>query len=618
MRLAAPWGSPHLRGIALLGLFREVRAGVLTWLLVVSLTLSGLPVISAVLSRLLLSQARAHEDGSAIAWGGGAVVAALCVVLFVQQIASLVLDPLREHAARLIDGRFRRGVAKLALAPDEVAHLDDGWMAGRFVTASTDLQGTYTPGRASVTFLTVLCQSLGGLACATLIAATSPWLAVTSVAAFILRNRLQISISLTVNALWVRTAHLSTRHHYWSRFVASAHNAMEVRVFGLGPWIAGRYVSARLAQEEPLERARSRALPANAVPFVIGAAAMFFGLAGIVQLSRVGDPGVVAQDVSALLAVSALGGTAFVQGDIEYGWPAVEAAAQLRARLVVRPTPDAADKAARQGRDDASATAPTIRFEDVSFSYPNGGRPVLDALNLEVRPGEVLAIVGMNGAGKSTSLKLLARGYRPQRGQITADGVDIATIPADEWRRSLALVTQGFMRLDLSVRQNIEIGAPERIGDHAFFESVEAELGVSDLVAGLPHSWGTPLSRTRTGGRELSGGQWQRIALARAIFALRAGRSILMLDEPTAHLDAETELHTFRRLISLARGASVILISHRLSTVRLADRIAVLRDGGVSEIGSHDRLIANGLDYNELFNLQAQQFTGTPGTAAGE
>jgi ABC-type multidrug transport system fused ATPase/permease subunit len=240
-----------------------------------------------------------------------------------------------------------------------------------------------------------------------------------------------------------------------------------------------------------------------------------------------------------------------------------------------------------------------IRFRDLTFGYPGSTSPVLDRLNLTIPAGSSLAIVGQNGAGKTTLVKLLCRLYDPQTGAIEVDGVDVRALDLPSWRSRVAAVFQDFIRFELSLRANVApAGAPD--------ERVRAALaaaGATDLA-----ELDTILAGGYDGGTDLSGGQWQRVALARALCAVEGGAGVVVLDEPTAQLDVRGEAEIFGRVLAAARHGTTILISHRFSTVRQADRICVLEHGRVVELGTHDELMALSGRYRTMFELQAKRF----------
>jgi ABC-type multidrug transport system fused ATPase/permease subunit len=239
-----------------------------------------------------------------------------------------------------------------------------------------------------------------------------------------------------------------------------------------------------------------------------------------------------------------------------------------------------------------------IRFRAVTFAYP-GGRPVLDGFDLTIPAGSSLAIVGQNGAGKTTLAKLLCRLYDPQAGAIEIDGVDLRELPLESWRRRLAAVFQDFTRFERSLRSNVApAGAPDEVVRSAL--AAAGAAGLADLD--------TVLARGYEGGTDLSGGQWQRVALARALCAVELGAGLVLLDEPTAQLDVRGEAEIFNRILTATRHSTTILISHRFSTVRHADRISVLEGGRVIELGTHDELMAANGRYRTMFDLQARRF----------
>jgi ATP-binding cassette, subfamily B, bacterial len=249
----------------------------------------------------------------------------------------------------------------------------------------------------------------------------------------------------------------------------------------------------------------------------------------------------------------------------------------------------------------------TLRAEHVSFTYPDSNRPALDDVSLEIKRGEVVALVGENGSGKTTLAKIVAGLYRPDRGHVLWDDVDVGEVDRDELRASIAVIFQDFERYLLPARENVGMGRHERIDSLDDVVAAATRADANDFLEGLPEGYETMLGREFSGGYDLSIGQWQRVALARAFFR---DAPFVILDEPTAALDARAESRLFERLGELLEGRSVLLISHRFSSVRSADRIYVLEHGKVVEEGTHDELMEAGGHYAELFTLQARAYLG--------
>ena len=261
------------------------------------------------------------------------------------------------------------------------------------------------------------------------------------------------------------------------------------------------------------------------------------------------------------------------------------------------------------GRADG-LPAREIRFRDLSFAYPATSHiPVLDGFDLTVPAGTSLAIVGQNGAGKTTLAKLLCRLYDPQSGAIEVDGTDIRQLDIESWRSRMTAVFQDFIRFELPLRDNV---APDG-ADDAVVGRALADAGASGLA-----ELSTILAKGYQGGIDLSGGQWQRVALARALAAVSLGAGVVILDEPTAQLDVRGEAEIFDRILTATRHCTTVLISHRFSTVRHADRICVLEHGRVIELGTHHELMAKGGRYRTMFELQAQRFAAGLAAEEGE
>ena len=268
---------------------------------------------------------------------------------------------------------------------------------------------------------------------------------------------------------------------------------------------------------------------------------------------------------------------------------------RVRPRVASKPSALPAPRPIRSGFD----------FQDVTFVYPGGSRRVLDGLNFRIDPGERIALIGENGQGKTTIVKLLTRLYEPSAGRILLDGIDLREYSIEDLHREIGVIFQDFMRYELTAADNIAVGSIERRDDRTGIDAAARKSQAEPVIRRLPRGFEQILGRRFEGGVDLSGGEWQKVALARAY--LRDAQ-ILILDEPTASLDARSEFEVFQRFAELTQGKMALLISHRFSTVRMADRILVLEDGRIAEEGSHNRLIALGGRYAAMFEMQAAAY----------
>ena len=392
------------------------------------------------------------------------------------------------------------------------------------------------------------------------------------------------------------------RADYYRELALGAGSAKEMRVLGLHGWLAGRLGGewrSRLQQDWKQRRIGMVGSLAGAVLASLAGLVVYGVLAndaarGVITLGAL---------VVYLRSAQAIAGWGLSNADyaIEYG--AVAAPALRKLEAMTANQPQASAKVL-----PLDAPSHEIRFENVSFAY-GAGAPILQGLSLTIPAGASLAIVGLNGAGKTTLVKLLARLYDPTDGAITIDGVDLRDVDPAAWRERVAAIFQDFLRFGLSARDNVGFGGLRLAGDETALARAAEKAGVLDRLRALPKGWDTPLMRQFTDGADLSGGEWQRVALARALMAVEAGARLLILDEPTAALDVRAEAEIYDRFLELTRGLTTILISHRFSTVRRADRICVLEHGAVAELGSHAELMALGGKYAELFLLQSQRFT---------
>jgi ATP-binding cassette subfamily B protein len=243
-----------------------------------------------------------------------------------------------------------------------------------------------------------------------------------------------------------------------------------------------------------------------------------------------------------------------------------------------------------------------FEFRNVGFAYPGSTHMVVENINFRLEAQEKIALIGENGAGKTTLVKLLARLYDPTAGQILLDGVDLREYQVEDLRKEIGVIFQDYMRYEMLAKENIGFGKIEDLDDRDRIETAAQKSMAFQVIGKLPGGYNQMIGRRFDGGVDLSGGEWQKFALARAYMR---DAQLLILDEPTATLDARAEYEVFRRFAELTKGKMAVLISHRFSTVRMADRILVLQDGRIREQGTHGQLVALGGQYAELFELQA-------------
>lgn len=525
---------------------------------------------------------------------------------------SQTLHPLEDLIVSRLGRRMRirtyqRSIAA-TLRPATVTHLETPELLD-LVGAATVLSNN-GPGAAVRGLLGLVRQRLGVVGPFLLVAHFRLWAAVLLIAAELAFAREWSRIYRDLVAF--RVLHLpGLRRAVYLRTVAlSPQAAKETRTFGLDGWLTDRFRTAWLETMRQIWRARrgnfARVL-AYSTPVVAAFVLLYWNLG---QAAMDGSIDLGAATAYATGAMATLG-VAFGarSADLEEGATILRKTGELEE--VVRTDPRLLLPGDRPADDLPVAD---IGFEDVTFSYA-AGPPVLDHLDLVVPAGRSLAVVGDNGAGKTTLVKLLARLYDPTGGRILVGDVDLRGVDPSSWQRRVSAVFQDFVRYPLTVADNIAIGAPV---DRDALERAARRAGALQLIEALPAGFDTGLGREFDGGVELSGGEWQRIALARALYAAQVdGRHrILVLDEPTAHLDARAEAEFYDSFFDVTAGCTTVVISHRFSTVRRAQRIVVLEAGRIVESGAHDDLMARGGRYAAMFTLQASRFADA-GAAAG-
>jgi ABC-type multidrug transport system fused ATPase/permease subunit len=528
-------------------------------------------------------------------------------VVAVAFVLMQVLAPLHEAVGANLGSRLAAWLndrlVEACVRPPGLGHLEDARLTGDLTVARDfDLGMTGPPMHMNMDFIADgLVDLLGGLASAVLLFGYAWWAPFVLGGAWLLTHWF-----LRESAVWkdrntaeVREAHRHADYAY--RLAVDPPAAKELRLFGLAEWTLERFVERRRRLHDlqyEATRLREKPLLWSVLLVALANVGVFVSLALAAAAGRL-DLGRLVTFAQAAVGVSriAFGGLS---------WALDGAAAPVAAVLRLEPAMAAAGAlappSASPPRNAEGLPAREIRFRDVTFAYP-GGRPVLEGFDLTIPAGTSLAIVGQNGAGKTTLAKLLCRLYDPQQGAVEADGVDLRALDVDSWRSRLAAVFQDFIRFERPLRDNV---APSGAAPDDVVTKALEEAGASRLAA-----LDTPLARGYPGGTELSGGQWQRVALARALSAVRLGAGVVVLDEPTAQLDVRGEAEIFDRILASTRRSTTILISHRFSTVRHADRICVLEEGRVVELGTHDELMSKGGRYRTMFDLQARRFEAT-------
>jgi ATP-binding cassette subfamily B protein len=405
------------------------------------------------------------------------------------------------------------------------------------------------------------------------------------------------------------TSSFHRRRFFYRSLLTDDRAAKEVRLFGLGTFFRGRLLGALRGSQDVMVRLAKRTALIQSSLSLLGAAVA--AVATVVVAHRVVRGELTAGDVVLFIAALAgvQGALTTVVGDIGLTARSLKL---FRCYLEIMRSPiDLAN-----GERETPKLLRSVRFEDVWFRYREDAPWVLRGVTFELPAGTSLGLVGVNGAGKSTVVKLLCRFYDPERGRITWDGVDLRDLDHETLRARLAATFQDFMTYDLTVGENIGVGDLPRIEDVEAVRRCAEQADIHDAITALPRGYGSLLSRMflleedPEPGVALSGGQWQRIALARSL--MRDDADLLILDEPSSNLDADAEHRIHRTLQDFRRGRTSLLISHRLGSVREADHIVVLDDGVVSESGDHDTLMSAGGTYARLFTTQARGYQETP------
>jgi ABC-type multidrug transport system fused ATPase/permease subunit len=497
---------------------------------------------------------------------------------------------------------------ELAIAcvrPPGMGHLENPKLTSDLTMARDfDLGINGPPMFISIDFIASgLVQLVAGLASAIVLAGYAWWAPLVLGGGWLATHWL-----LRESAIWrdrnteeVREAQRHADYAY--RLAVDPPAAKELRLFGLANWTVDRFRARRRRLFElqwHATRLRERPVFWSLLVVLAANVVVFYSIA------IAATNGSLALDRLATYASAAVATSMIAFGGLS--WALDGASAPVGAVLRLKPEMERAGALGNGRRQAAEMPNREIRFRNLTFAYATSDAPVLDGFDLTIPAGSSLAIVGQNGAGKTTLAKLLCRLYDPQGGSIEIDGVDLRELDLDGWRSRITAVFQDFIKFELPLRDNVApAGAADEVINKALADSGAAGLAELDTI----------LARGYEGGTDLSGGQWQRIALARALCTVRLGAGLVLLDEPTAQLDVRGEAEIFDRILEATRQTTTILISHRFSTVRHANRICVLERGRVVELGTHDELMAKGGRYRTMFDMQASRFGSDEGEEEG-
>lgn len=539
---------------------------------------------------------------------------ALVVIRALAAVRAVAVSALAERTTAEVDAL----VADTALAPHGIGHLEDADVVTPLRRINDDLHSMYASTAVPGTWQ-VYAIRLTGVGFLVLVARWNPLVAVGLVAANILTAQVFNGyVSSLTSTIFGVAAQDKARERWYRNLTTRRDAAKEVRLFGMADWALDR--SHALWQGYAAGEWRRRGarlkptLAAMALALAVHVGALWF-LGADLWAGRLG----VGEGLVVLTAMAGL--AAFGNLGDSQTW-AVRHQTQLAELDALRRRLGLGGVLARRPAFPTatrSAGAPcAVDLDDVAFTYPSRSEPIFAHLDLHIPAGQSCAVVGVNGAGKSTLIKLLTGLYPPDAGTVRVDGVDPAL--DDHTRRRVAVIFQEFSRYPADVVDNVALATPGTHAERAALTERALERAAATAVLERVGSVDALLGAEFEGGTDLSGGQWQRIALARALAAVEAGAGVLVLDEPTSALDVRAEAALFERFLAMTQGVTTLLVSHRLSSVRHADRIVVLDEGVVVEDGTHEELLALGGRYAAAFTLQASRFdaAGSPGSPSRE
>ncbi|MBM4781357.1 MAG: ABC transporter ATP-binding protein [Archangiaceae bacterium] len=526
-----------------------------------------------------------------VAWELGLAL----VVLLTTRLMALSRELLRARLGNLLNERLLEKALTLELRHFEDSNTYDVMQNARRESASRPLS-------LAMAAVTVVRQLITLSTFAVLLWHISWWSTLLLLAAALPAFFAETKLSGEAFKLYSWRAPEGRKLNYLEWILTRDSTVKEVKLFGLGPLVLGRYraLFAKFLGED--RRLANKRLLYGALLGALSLAAFY--VCFVVVAGRAAQGLVSVGDLTLSIAVFRQGQGAFegVLGAIAGMYEDALFLSNLDAFFAL---PTTAEKP-RGVAVPLPAGSMALELDHVSFRYPGKTELALDDITLRIAPGEKLALVGENGAGKSTLIKLLLRLYEPTSGSIRLGGVDLRDLDVDELRARIGAVFQDFVRYQFTAAENVGLGEPAHLEDRPAIERAAEAGGAKAVIESLPKQYDTTLGGWFEKGHELSGGQWQKLAVSRAF--MRENASLLVLDEPTAAIDAEAEVALFERFRALAASRSAIIISHRFSTVRMADRIAVLEGGKLRELGTHEDLLAANGRYAHLFNLQARAY----------
>jgi ATP-binding cassette subfamily B protein len=594
--------------LELVGMLRIASPRLVAAAIVAAVVAGLLPVALILAGGLLSSRIATALDG-----GGGdadlAPVYAAFTLVMVLFLASEVMVPvqsrLRWLVTKRVDGAVRQRVMRAALAGTDLTRLHDPEHLDAMGQVRGLIRWSATPGGGAAGLVGVAREYLTGAAAAVVLATFQPLLALATVGvALAMRVRWRRAV-LRIVERWVEGSVDRREAWYLTDLGLGRPAAGEVRMFGLRDWLGGRITAAGIRAWTPTWVERRAGMGVNGAVQLVAAGGM--ALVCLVWAARATsrgelDVGDLVVFVPALFAVLAVGTSFPDDMAVEYGLKTLPAVDVLERQAAGTAVTESAGSTVPQ------AAAPHVQMRGVRFGYP-GGDEVLRGVDLDIPAGGSAALVGMNGAGKTTLVRLLCGLYPPDAGTVSVDGVDLRDLDLERWHRLVAPMFQGFLRLPVSVAENVAAGSAEHLDDTAGVRAALDEAHAAGFADRLPDGPQTLLATPYADGTDLSGGQWQRLAIARALQALNHGARFLILDEPTSNLDTASEQRLVRRLVDDTRGSvTTLLVTHRLALARHCDVIYVLDAGRVAEHGSHDDLVAGGGRYAAAFGLQASLY----------